>query len=268
MIDLSFDDFVKRVLNKDSVSRFYFNYTFSWNIESSVKFCLELKKANLSKANLSEANLSWANLSKANLSWANLSKANLSEANLSWANLSEANLSWANLSEANLSWANLSEANLSKANLSKANLSKANLSEANLSKADLSKANLSEANLSKTYLSPITLREWIKNHKIEIGKFGNLILYKKVNKNLTSSYDKKTKYIVGKETSCEICNGDIMQDCGNGLHVSSLEFAKNFSVSNGVIIEVLVSPFDIVAIPVNGEGKIRVKMLKVVKVVK
>ena len=92
-------------------------------------------------------------------------------------------------------------------------------------------------------------------------------MYKKVNKNLTSSYDNKLKYVIGKEVKLALCNGDIMQDCGNGLHVSSLEFAKDFKVNHGIIIQVKVSPLDIVAIPINGEGKIRVNRLKVIKVI-
>ena len=124
-----------------------------------------------------------------------------------------------------------------------------------------------KADLSKTYLSSITLKEFVKKHNVEV-KNNLLIMYKKVNKDLTSSFDKKVKYVIGKETKLTLCNGDIMQNCGNGLHVSSLDFARNFPVTNGVIIQVKVSPFDIVAIPVNGEGKIRVNRLKTLKVVK
>lgn len=63
------------------------------------------KCADLRKADLSCANLSWANLRCADLSGANLSKADLS-----WANLSCADLSGADLSRVNLRWANLSGA--------------------------------------------------------------------------------------------------------------------------------------------------------------
>jgi hypothetical protein len=110
-----------------------------------------LFQEDLRKANLSFANLSGAMLAAANLSNADLSKANLSNADLR-AYLGGANLSYANLSNANLR-GYLSGANLSYANLSGANLSEANLSDANLRGADLSDAKLSDAkNLTQTQL--------------------------------------------------------------------------------------------------------------------
>jgi uncharacterized protein YjbI with pentapeptide repeats len=63
-----------------------------------------------------------ADLRRANLSTADLSEANLSEADLRWVKLSGADLSEADLRGADLRWANLSEAKLSEANLSGANL--------------------------------------------------------------------------------------------------------------------------------------------------
>jgi len=61
-------------------------------------------------------NLRWADLSRANLRGANLRGADLRGANLSWANLSGADLRGADLSRANLRGADLSGANLSGAN--------------------------------------------------------------------------------------------------------------------------------------------------------
>ena len=65
------------------------------------------EKADLRKANLSGANLLWVDLREANLSEANLSRADLSWADLRRADLSGADLSWANLSGADLSGADL-----------------------------------------------------------------------------------------------------------------------------------------------------------------
>ena len=81
---------------------------------------------------------------RADLSGADLRRANLSEANLSRADLSGADLRIANLSEANLS-----EADLYGANIRGANLYRVNLSEADLSEADLRGANLEYVDLSK-----------------------------------------------------------------------------------------------------------------------
>ncbi len=73
--------------------------------------------------------------------------------NLKRANLTGANLSGANLKNADLRKANLSGANLKNADLSEAFLSGTDLSEAFLNGADLSKAFLFEADLSETYLT-------------------------------------------------------------------------------------------------------------------
>jgi TIR domain/Pentapeptide repeats (8 copies) len=62
----------------------------------------DLRRADLSGANLGRANFSTADLSFANLGGADLFTANLSEANLSEANLSEADLRGAHLSGANV----------------------------------------------------------------------------------------------------------------------------------------------------------------------
>ncbi|EAC6792571.1 pentapeptide repeat-containing protein [Listeria monocytogenes] len=85
------------------------------------------ERANLSYADLRRADLSGANLRGANLSYADLRRADLSCANLRGANLRRANLSYANLSYADLSCANLRVANLSYADLSYANLRRADL---------------------------------------------------------------------------------------------------------------------------------------------
>ena len=88
----------------------------------------DLKKVDLSRANLSFVNLHKADLSEANLSEADLSSANLSSAILRGADLREANLSGADLPP--FSSANLSSAILRGADLREANLSGADLREA------------------------------------------------------------------------------------------------------------------------------------------
>ncbi|HHT6317589.1 TPA: pentapeptide repeat-containing protein [Listeria monocytogenes] len=85
------------------------------------------ERANLSYADLRRADLSGANLRGANLSYADLRRADLSGANLRGANLRRANLSYADLRRADLSGANLRVANLSYADLSYANLRRADL---------------------------------------------------------------------------------------------------------------------------------------------
>ena len=96
-------------------------------------------------------------LRKADLSGADLRGAVLSEADLRGAKLSGADLSGANLRGAKLSGADLSGANLRGANLRKVDLRGADLRKAVLSWADLSGAVLSEADLRETNLSGANL---------------------------------------------------------------------------------------------------------------
>lgn len=45
------------------------------------------------------------------------------------------------------------------------------------------------------------------------------------------------------------CDSDPYQTCSAGLHVGSMEYVHNFGYSSGVILEVLVSPRNVVAVP-------------------
>jgi uncharacterized protein YjbI with pentapeptide repeats len=113
----------------------------------------DLRYADFTEANLEGVNLTNAILTRIDLYRANLIGANLTNTIFRFANLTDANLTEANLTYSNLIDANLSSANLSSANLSNANLSNANLSNANLEGADLTKANLIIANLTNVNLS-------------------------------------------------------------------------------------------------------------------
>src|SRR3990167_4545944 len=83
---ISFEQFLKRVKNKQNVSKFEFEIDFRWNLELSKK----LKEIGLSNANLSGADLRWADLRWADLSYSNLSGADLRGADLRGADLSGA----------------------------------------------------------------------------------------------------------------------------------------------------------------------------------
>jgi len=108
---------------------------------------LDLREADLEKANLSELNLQDADLSGANLQRANLCLSRLHRARLLEAKLQAADLRWAQFPAANLHQANLGGANLRLANLPEADLSLANLQETELSEASLQAATLHWANL-------------------------------------------------------------------------------------------------------------------------
>src|SRR3990167_6232126 len=98
---ISFEQFLKRVKNKQNVSKFEFEIDFRWNLELSKK----LKEIGLSKANLSGADLRGADLIEADLIEADLIEADLIEADLSYSNLSGADLRGADLRGADLSGA-------------------------------------------------------------------------------------------------------------------------------------------------------------------
>ena len=101
-------EFIQRLKEKKTVSRFEIELGFKWNMENSKI---------LSYADLINADLSYADLINADLSNADLSNANLSNADLSYADLSNADLIYADLSNANLSNADLRNANLRNADL-------------------------------------------------------------------------------------------------------------------------------------------------------
>ena len=108
------------------------------------------KMAALRGADLRRTDLSNANLRYADLRGADLIGADLSNANLRWADLRWADLCSADLRRANLRWANLCRANLKFANLSSADLIGADLSSADFSGADLRGADLRWADLSES----------------------------------------------------------------------------------------------------------------------
>lgn len=113
----------------------------------------DLQKANLVNASLRNVNLNEAQLSGAYLFQANLSGASFHKATLYKAKVISANLKLAKMDEANLTEADFTETNLSIANLNKVNAKNAHFEKANLRSADLSEANLQNANLTDADLS-------------------------------------------------------------------------------------------------------------------
>lgn len=147
---------------------------------------IDLRGANLEKANLKNVNLSRARLEGAKLSFAQLDNADFTNANLKGANLSHAQLKKAHLAfahleravllfadmkgadlrGANLNHASLEDAHLQNANLSDTHLENAMFAYANLKKADLVNANLEGANLKAANLEGANVSSVIYDHKI------------------------------------------------------------------------------------------------------
>jgi len=86
--------------------------------------------------------------------------------------------------------------------------------------------------------------------------------YKSVNKDLSSKYDPKFKYKVGKTFEVEADPSN--EECSTGLHCSGIIYANGYDCKKDQkIIEVEVEEKDII---VKGENKFRCKKLKVNKI--
>jgi uncharacterized protein YjbI with pentapeptide repeats len=141
----------------------------------------DLRRADLSGANLYGADLRRADLSGADLRRADLSGANLRRADLSGANLRRADLREADLSEADLHGANILDADLRMADLHGANLFNADLRGADLHGADLRDTDIHGANLHRANMServvqvgPIGSRRdytifWVDRNLVQCG---------------------------------------------------------------------------------------------------
>lgn len=88
-------------------------------------------------------------------------------------------------------------------------------------------------------------------------------------------YRPNLRYVLGKTVTEKTYNSDVTRSCGAGLNVSTQRWIKNeygacddstiMAYFGDKLITVEFSPKDIVCIPINNEGKFRVKKLKVVK---
>ncbi len=191
---------------------------------------------------------------------ANLSRADLGDADLRSADLRSANLSRANLRSANLSSADLRRANLSRANLRSADLRSADLRSADLRSADLRRANLSRAKII------LTLNDYLRTYKIKTTK-EYIYLYKIVKDNYKSFFSSDPiTYEIGKEYSVNRVDNNIFTECSYGLSVATGFWCRQ--QGNGRILQVKVHWKDIITIPINTDGKIRVRKLKVIKEIK
>lgn len=124
----------------------------SWR-EENPDIKIELRRANLTGADLGEVDLLEADLAGADLIGTNLQEASLHGADLEEADLGRANLEGARLAGADLRGANLSEANLRGANLWRVDLRRAYLRGANLFGSNLILADLCEADLQRVDLN-------------------------------------------------------------------------------------------------------------------
>nr|WP_309687313.1 pentapeptide repeat-containing protein [Armatimonas sp.] len=123
------------------------------NLRDSWLNGVNLRNADLSKADMTATRAVGALLSETNLTGTNLGLAHLEKADMRQANLTGALLIGANLTQTSLYAANLTKANLTGANLTKARVYQADLRGANLTKANLTGANLCGTNLTGANLT-------------------------------------------------------------------------------------------------------------------
>jgi hypothetical protein len=165
---------------------------------------LDLSEADLRKRNLSKADLRAVNFFSADLREANLREADLREANLSGADLSEADLRQANLREVNLRWADLRQADLRGAVLRRAQLVETDLREANLAGCAIYgisawRLQLEGANQTNLIITPPEERT-ITVDDLEVAQFIYLLLSNQNIRRVIDTITSKAVLILGRFT--------------------------------------------------------------------
>ena len=126
-------------------------------LERIADFKLDLRGADLPKAQFLDADLSNIMFHNSNLSGANFANTDLTDSFLSYSDLSQAEFHDVNFTRARLWSANLAGANLQDADLSRRNLHNVNLSGADLRRANLSEAIFQDAKASNALLEGANL---------------------------------------------------------------------------------------------------------------
>lgn len=112
------------------------------------------------------------------------------------------------------------------------------------------------------------LFDFIMVNKIPLTEKGMFRAYKKVTKDFKDCHTGKFDNSVGStpEMPREEVNPNRNVTCASGLHAAAWEYAKGFSGS--IIVEVQINPKDVVSVPVDyQQQKMRVCRYKVIRVV-
>lgn len=116
---------------------------------------------------------------------------------------------------------------------------------------------------------PQGLQEFIKFYEIEV-KNGIGTFYKAVRKTdegiYYSSYDNNFTYEIGKEKEEPNINRDVSENCGEGIHICTLQFALHYGEGweDLAILECQSKLEDIVC-PENTNGKVRTSKVMVIR---
>ena len=108
--------------------------------------------------------------------------------------------------------------------------------------------------------------DFVHLNKMPITVDGEILAIKKVNSDLTSPFDSKTRNIPGTILSVDDVDWNKSHECSQGLHVGCLSYVTSFS--GKVYLAVLVAPEDIVAVPMHDHMKMRCVQYKILGIIK
>ena len=96
---------------------------------------------------------------------------------------------------------------------------------------------------------------------------GYFLAYKALDSNYRDMHTHKIDNNIGAKPRMkrEDCNSDPNYGCHNGYHVGSADFARNFGNGSGQFVVVKVDPRDIVCVPHQDYGKIRICGYEVIR---
>jgi len=114
------------------------------------------------------------------------------------------------------------------------------------------------------------LYRFLKRCGLKIAKDGNFIGYKAVRRDFYDIHSGTIKYEVGTKVTIPLseCDPNPDVECSKGLHVGTLNYAKNYGGQDSIILEVEVDPRDVVAVPIADAEKLRCHSLYVRQVLK
>ena len=120
--------------------------------------------------------------------------------------------------------------------------------------------------------TPKNIIDFMKYHNINQYN-DTAIFYKAVHKKIIanrveylSDFDSNFTYEIGKKRSVDFCNRDPEEECAEGIHISTKDFAVRFGMNwdDLAILEVKAKIGDIV-VPNSNDGKVRVSEVEVIR---
>ena len=120
---------------------------------------------------------------------------------------------------------------------------------------------------SRIVYLPKCIEYFMNYHRLKHTKT-KAIFYKAVHKigdKYVRDWDKNFIYTIGKTIS-QACNQDVEEDCGEGIHISTLPFALDFGSSwNDIAILECETKIEDIVFPNETTGKVRTSKVKVLR---